>query len=633
MTDKAARTVRLEIRTYSMSVRVYRFGLLRPTVNGDKVREQMWLAHRYRNTLIEIERGRRDALRSLLLESDLRTRELTEIVEKSLVAKENAEKDLRSSRAKTRSRSESVDEKERVKSTRKTHSEAVKALREHRKSVRDSGVLVDGEAKINELANELKRSARKYCGVYWGTYLLAEAAADASHKELPLYDGAEPNNPKFLRRTPNGNVGVQLQGGLPAETIFGQDTQIRVAQVPEAAWYSTSRGERRRLSRTTLFMRIGSIKGKPVWAEWPMVMHRPLPENSVIKMATVSLRAVGPQEEWSVHINLDTTNVRPAESKAEGALAIDIGWRMIGNEIRVATWHDSFGKTGEFRLSQTLLDSLHKDEDLRSIRDKNFNVVRETLIQWKKVSAVPEWLGKTTSTLSQWRSIARLSAVVLKWKKARFENDQEIFDTLEKWRYNDYHLWKWEANQRSQSHRQRRDVYRNFAASLANTYETVILEKLDLKQFAVRKPVDEPAENETARSNRHLVSISDLRGAIENAYTGKSRKVDLEDPTDTTTTCFECKKINALVDPDVIMHTCEFCFAVWDRDENAAKNLLHRYRERLRAGENVGTARSTEIGNGDADLKETRWTKARRMAAERREQIGTARKPGSTYQE
>jgi hypothetical protein len=44
-------------------IRVYQYGLKAPTQNADLVREQMILAHRYRNTLTEIERGRRSAIR------------------------------------------------------------------------------------------------------------------------------------------------------------------------------------------------------------------------------------------------------------------------------------------------------------------------------------------------------------------------------------------------------------------------------------------------------------------------------------------------------------------------------------------------------------------------------------------
>lgn len=44
---------------------VYRYGLTAPTENADVVYAEMRQAHTYRNVLVEIERGRRAALRSL----------------------------------------------------------------------------------------------------------------------------------------------------------------------------------------------------------------------------------------------------------------------------------------------------------------------------------------------------------------------------------------------------------------------------------------------------------------------------------------------------------------------------------------------------------------------------------------
>ena len=47
-----------------MATLVYRYGLLAPTLEADEVAAQMRAAHRYRNTLVEIERGRRTAIRT-----------------------------------------------------------------------------------------------------------------------------------------------------------------------------------------------------------------------------------------------------------------------------------------------------------------------------------------------------------------------------------------------------------------------------------------------------------------------------------------------------------------------------------------------------------------------------------------
>lgn len=48
-----------------MGTLVYRYGLLAPTVGADKVRAVLDTAHRFANTRVEIERGRRAALREI----------------------------------------------------------------------------------------------------------------------------------------------------------------------------------------------------------------------------------------------------------------------------------------------------------------------------------------------------------------------------------------------------------------------------------------------------------------------------------------------------------------------------------------------------------------------------------------
>src|SRR4029077_16799763 len=127
---------------------------------------------------------------------------------------------------------------------------------------------------IDERFAELRRQARAACGIYWGTYIIIEAADDAARKQ-PLYDGATPNDPRFVsRRDASEQVGVQIQNGMPAEAVFGAHTQLQIAPVDEKAWLrdvEPRRGVRDRLSRTTLRLRVGSDERKrPIFPVWPM---------------------------------------------------------------------------------------------------------------------------------------------------------------------------------------------------------------------------------------------------------------------------------------------------------------------------------------------------------------------------
>src|SRR5207248_2935626 len=106
-----------------------------------------------------------------------------------------------------------------------------------------------------------------------------------------------------------------------------------------------------------------------------------------------------------------------------GAVAIDLGWRQMGDALRVATWQGENGKSGELRLDARLLSELHKPEELRSLRDEKFNVALASLVAGLgTLGEMPEWMRMLTvrrgtptpskaqalAYLSGWRSAGRL---------------------------------------------------------------------------------------------------------------------------------------------------------------------------------------------------------------------------------
>jgi hypothetical protein len=272
-------------------MKVYRYGLCRPTRNADVVREQMRLAHAYRNRLIEIERGRRTELRAIygehlrLVEQAAATaardvedaaaalkreRSTVKRLEAALrrvqdgaerhpeLAAEMAEFMASEIAAAKKSNKERVDVASvTLKAARAAKREAVAALREARAALREGGELQPEVDAVNAAHAALRREARGECGVYWGTYQLAEDADQASRRQ-PLYDGAEPNDPRFRRWTGDAAVSVQLIGGRAVEECYGGCTQIEIVGAPPApgAHPASRRSQTRR--RMLLRLRIGS---------------------------------------------------------------------------------------------------------------------------------------------------------------------------------------------------------------------------------------------------------------------------------------------------------------------------------------------------------------------------------------
>ncbi len=548
-----------------MSARVYQYGCLAPIENREIVDKQMRLGHRYRNTLVEIERGRRAALRPLFEDPAiaLASRQAKDAVRLARDA-------IKMARSKSRAKDETEMLKEALKEAQARTAEASRALGESRRALFEAS---NGKARedINERAKELGRSARAYCGVYWGTYLLAEAAVDAARGEK-LFDGIEPNDPRFKAWNGEGAVGVQIQGGMGVAEVFAcTDTRLRIERTGHR-----SRGGRR--EHVVFWLRVESEGRDPVWAKFPAILHRPLPSEAIIKNVVVKRSLIGPRERWHVNISLDTTACDLRKRAYSGVVAVNLGWRVVPEEIRVATWLDDQGQKGHLVLGSHLLAELRKAAELRSVRDENFNAARASLAAWLGEREVPEWLRARTIHLAQWRAPGKLAALTRAWKAARFDGDAEAYDALEAWRYHDHHLWEWEASVREKSLLRRRDLYRVFAADLARRYADVIIEDVDRREFATKPEVGDAKEKNDiapARSNRFLVAPSDLEGAIANAC-----RMTRLSAVRITITCHACGTVEQFDSAKAIWHRCESCGEAWDQDVNACANMLGQWRER-----------------------------------------------------
>jgi len=595
---------------------------LAPVDHDKEVREQMWRAHRYKNVLVEIERARRAAVR--LVYGPLATFEADAVASASVVRE--ARDTIKRARAAHRARVETDAMKAGLATARETERTAKARLFEARRALRESGSVDATSADIEARAGELRRGARALSGVHWGTYSLIEAADDASRK-MPLYNGVEANDPRFSRWEHEGQVGIQVHQkgatgtGMTAEELHAGigGEWLRVERVHDA------RAGRRAGTRARLTMRIGTsdVDDSPIVAAWPMIMHRPLPLGAIVRRAAVSLRRRGPREEWSVELTIQVPSTIAPEER-QGHVAINVGWRSMNDAIRVASWVGSDGQSGELQLSKQTIEGLRKPEELRSMRDKNFNVARDALVLALAGLDVPEWYTLRAKALSQWRSPQRLAALATEWKTKRFAGDELAYPALETWRYHDHHLWAWEASQSIGSHRHRREVYRFFGAQLAKRYRTLVLADFDKRRVAVRPAVgdaDDKTQNETARSNRQLAATSELEREVANAFTSRGGTVEYLSAVDITHTCADCGALSKFRADEMVHAACSSCGVVFDQDENAARVLCERWRD----AEKAGVARVAE----PQEKTGSKWTRAKA----RKEERAAARKASASAAE
>ncbi len=509
--------------------RVYKYGSLPPTTNKHVVFEQMRLAHRYRNLLTEIERERRRAVREIIANA----------------------KETNADKAVTKARLKEVDAK----------------------------------------ALLLRKGARARCNVYWGTYQLAEAADDQSRKTLGIFE-----DPRFIPWSGEGVVSVQLTDGGITEMDLANDTQVQLVQQPPKKPGMPPNPEFK-----TLRLRVDSDhRRRPIWAEFPVRLHRPLPAACVIKRVTVRCERISPRtdkpqsgfrEHWQVEFVLEIP--KPPAKCGTGVVGVDLGWRVMGDELRVCAWATPQDKakrrhTGELRLSKEELGGFRRVDTLRSTRDDMRNralgLLSAQRAEWG--DKAPEWFREETRSIALWRRPDRLPRLLWKWGKNRFEGDETIYEWLVFWHHRERHLWKWENDQRRKNHEHRKKKYEEFARTLAERFEIVVLEDFDIRAFARRPDKDAPKlpdgrretqQSERARAYRHMASTSELRLILSNAFLTRGGGECRVPAHNTTRICHSCGNTETFDQAKDITHSCSKCDVEWDQDDNAGTNLCDRY--------------------------------------------------------
>jgi hypothetical protein len=302
-------------------------------------------------------------------------------------------------------------------------------------------------------------------------------------------------------------------------------------------------------------------------------------------------------------------------------VGIDIGYRLMpdGGQ-RVAYWQGSDGASGELRLPPWTVESQSKIEDLQSIRDKLHNAIRTRLKDWLEANPHPEWLDEATEHMHAWKRLARLDCLVVEWRGKRFDGDTAILKALEAWRKQERHLWQWQENSRDQLLEWRKNYYREFAAAMRRRYRTVAVEDMDLRS-AIHDILRPEEERETVTAQRRMArfaALSVLVGCLKDS----GSEVVTVDRAGTTGIHHDCGHVND-VGAD-LMHVCEGCGIEFDRDVNAAKNILARGEVAVVPAQGISScdratpAYSPPDGNGNSKKP----TRSQRLVSARKTRSG-----------
>jgi hypothetical protein len=556
----------------------YKYGLLEPTQNLDKVLDQMQLLTKYYNELAKIEAARRDEQRAVLIEKDAPLQPLLTKKQELDDQIETLRSEIKQIRARTRSRSETAEQREKLASLTKERTLLYAQIKDERKSIQMRPDLRERMQRANLKAYADVKLARKDSSLYWGTYLLAEAAMDAA-QEAPWWYKGEPSNPRLKVWRGAGAVSAQIQHGMTVEKALNcTHTQLRLDMEKGPPLPITKNRMHWRYGK--MYLRIGSDGRAPVWAVFPILLHRPLPPKAMIQSVTVHRIMVAERPIWEVTfaLKVEASELYNENGIGHGAIAVDIGWRKLpdGN-LRIAYAMDEYGLLDrDYTLTPQVRDQFRVCRALQRIRQRNKNRIASWFNSYSQLPGTANALKVTLNAQDDEYQV--FHALLDVWANNRQPGDEDAYNLYAKWARQDKHLWQWKCDLSRKAEKHRLNEYRCLAKEFIKKYSTLVIENFDLRTMDRKPKLETKVQHKITKRNRREAALSEFRQAFINAFIREGGRVIHVDPAYTTQKCYECGYTGKWDAAIAIDHTCESCGKTWDQDRNAALNILSLYR-------------------------------------------------------
>lgn len=428
----------------------------------------------------------------------------------------------------------------------------------------------DTMRSIETERREAVRDARRQSGCYWANY----------NRVIQAYDGARQAARRQGRRLrhfdsarEDGILTCQIQRtqsgvGAAFGELFGAVSAVRIEPVPAAAHdRATSRGERRRLCRTTVTLRVDAA-GNTVTL--PINLHRPVPEGMRIKSVALNWRREGERLRFQLCLTVSGPDESIAHSSTS-ACGVDLGWRLEDDgSLLVATVASTAGPIKRYTLPADWMQGMDQVERLSR------HIDQETLRLAEQMhgTELPEALSEP---LRRWRpGLGARHVDYAALHDAVRARHFDVPEPIRRW-YDRYrHLLVWRDHLRVKLLRRRREIYRLIARAIVTRHALIALDTLDLARMARTKKRDDGSDPELhtlARAQRQRACIHELRSAIQHQAAKHGAGVtEVNGPS--TMCCGFCDFENQPNNRAKRIWECQGCGSTWDQDQNAAVNLL-----------------------------------------------------------
>lgn len=540
----------------------------------NQIEEQVSAAHRYRNKLCEIELRKRERYYATLNSLCSEFVELSQQVETLRKEQEELRSELKlEKQRKLRDKSNSKVLAAKVKEIAQQLKELRLAINQVKQDAKTNAEYQEALTKNAEAYARDKAEARKASGLYWGTEALVNRSCDSFSAGAP---------PQFARWTGEGQLAVQFMNGLPVENIL----------VPNTLFYISGEGR----VRKACFRVNSTDKGRPVFVELDMVMHRPLPEGGVVKWAYLERRKLANKFKYKVRLAIEVPEPEP--QGASGSMGIlHLGWRAMENgDIRVGLISNG-SKTLPIVLPWRYYDNWDKLDQLHSERRLAFNEAVAELIeqlrQAPEMVEVPEFVQEARKYAHMWKAYRRLVAFTRRMRLWLQSSDYEqyigtdvqdwavgVLDKLVAWEKVDRLKWQHVTRLTRRLCGWRNNVYRNLAVQLQSRVQLMAVAKIDVKKLTENsQPEDLQYDSALLHRRARLSAVATLRQYVAEKYPKRLIEVDA---TNVSVQCADCGHVNERNTSFLI--TCQGCGRTFDIDENACRNTATRAQEMVNNG-------------------------------------------------
>ena len=588
----------VQLSKENTAVRVYKYGLVPIGPLPQEGVDTLYKTNKLWNTLVEIGRDGRERYEQARCDADqvygeqsARLKKLNEDIDAAYEAK-------RTARMKATSRDPSHP-------LIKEANAAISALKDQRSELwadlkvsrKQADAAMTNKAEVNEVYRTQVREAQR---VENTGGLDSETANEIAMKFRTARDKAfkERAELRFHRFDGTGRIHFRFQAkgasvdGVPFEDLFTREKDGR-------QFIFLGRDDTRRKTRLRTRIKVagGATKESKVYAEFDMILHRPIPDGSQIQNAQFVRSRTGDRFTYHACFTVREPRAEVGVGRSN-AIGVDIGFRdMRDGTMRAAAIAYAYGGLPvEYALvSRRVTKRLEHINELQGALSKSAeDLGKRVKPMLRGGSVLPE-------DHKQYKRIKRIASLPnnrtlpfeLAYKTSRWllrepgGLPQEAENCFLNWWQTNGRSYREMHNLRRKALADRKEDYRKQAVALVRRRYPIGLETIDLSKFAEVKDADNKLGDQ-ALSNRFLVSPSELRDAIVNAAEREGVPVIGVASANTSKRCSACQKINKELKAEQEW-VCPSCGAVHDRDHNAAINIANGALEKLKTKDSAKT--------------------------------------------